>query len=253
MVGFDRWYEVVGRSGSAYRRLLDDTFGRGQFVGQQGFASRDQILSLARALVPAGKGPLLDVCCGAGGPAQCIAARLGVQVVGLDLEVTAVRLARIPVVAGDALRLPFAESSFGAALVLDSLSSISAPDALFGELARVLEPGAGLGLTAEVGQPLTSAESARFTRSAPPTVLPLDTLRASLAEAGFCVREVTHHTRDAARVAQRLASGLAERRPALAAELGPEAVDDLATTLACLADLLSSARIAEVVLVARRS
>jgi SAM-dependent methyltransferase len=156
-------------------------------------------------------------------------------------------------VAGDAVRLPFADRSFGAALLLDSLASIQAPDVLFAELARVLRPGAGLGLTAEVGRPLSSAEKARFTRSAPPTVVEEHTLRASLAGAGFATTEVTDHTPAAATVAQRLVAGLTELRDDLVQELGHDAVDDLTATLTCLADLLSSRRVSEVALVGRRA
>lgn len=252
MVGFDRWYEAVSGSGSAYRRLFEAAFGQEQFIGQQGFSSRDQLLDLAAAVVDESGGPLLDVCCGAGGPARCVASQLDARVIGLDLALPGLRLARIPAVAGDAVRLPFADRTFGAALVLDSLASIQAPESLFEELARVLRPGGGLAVTAEVGPPLTPAERAQFTRTAPPTVLEEDALRGLLAHAGFAVERLTDHTRAAARVAQPLARGLVEQRADLMAELGQEAVDDLGPTLASLADLLGSGRVAEVAVVAQR-
>lgn len=252
MVGFDRWYEAVSGSGSAYRRLFEAAFGQDQFVGQQGFSSRDQLLDLAAAVVGESGGPLLDVCCGPGGPARCVATHLGARVVGLDLALPGLRLARIPAVAGDAVRLPFTDRSFGAALVLDSLASIQAPEILFQELARVLRPGGGFAMTAEVGRPLTSAERAQFTRTSPPTVLEEDALHGLLAHAGFTVGQLTDHSRSAARVAQRLARGLVEQRAELMAELGEEAVDDLGLTLASLADLLGSGRVAEVAVLAQR-
>jgi SAM-dependent methyltransferase len=253
MVGFDRWYQAVSHAGSSYRRLVEAAFGPDQFVGQQGFAGRDQVLALAAAVLQESRGPLLDVCCGAGGPARCIATTLGAQVVGLDLSVAALRLARPRVVAGDAVRLPFADRSFAAALVLDSLASIGAPEALFAELGRVLRPGAGLGCTAEIGPPLSRGERARFTRTSPPTVVEEHALCGWLRAAGFEVAEVTDHTRAAASVAARLAHGLVEQRGALGRELGREAVDDLAATLASLAELLGGGRLAEVAVVARRT
>jgi SAM-dependent methyltransferase len=252
MGGFDRWYQAVSRSGSAYRRLLDATCCEGQFVGQQGFSGRDELLRLAAAVVQDRPGPLLDVCCGAGGPAACIATQLGAKVVGLDTSLAGLRLAHVPVVAGDAVSLPFGPHTFGAALVLDSLASISAPDRLFCELARVVQPGGGLGLTAEIGPPLTAAETACFTRSAPPTVLEEHAVRALLEAAGFVEVDVCDYTASAAGVAQRLASGLATQHADLAQELGEDAALDLRATLSCLADLLASRRIADKAIVARR-
>ena len=253
MVGFDRWYQAVSRSGSAYRRVLEAAFGQDQFVGQQGFSSRDQLLALGAAALRDSDGPLLDVCCGAGGPAECIAAQLGTRVIGVDLSLPALRLARLSTVAGDAAKLPFSDGSFGAALLLDSLASVQALDVLFAEVARVLRPGGGLGVTAEVGRPLSSTERARFTRSAPPTVVEEHTLRACLAGAGFATADVSNHTPRAAAVAHGLVAGLTDLRDDLVKELGQDAVEDLTATLSCLADLLSSRRVSEIALVARRA
>jgi SAM-dependent methyltransferase len=252
MVGFDRWYQAVGRSGSGYRRLLEYVFGDGQFIGQQGFATREQILGLAGAALRNSEGPLLDVCCGAGGPADCISQTFGMRVVGLDLSLPGLGLSRVEAVVGDAVRLPFLQQSFGAALVLDSLASIQAPEALFAELARILRPGGGLAFTVEVGPPLSPAEQAGFRRTSPPTVMQDVALRKCLRAAGFVVDQVTDHTCSAAAVASQLATGLACQREALAKELGDQAVDDLSATLGCLADLLATRRIAEVAVVAHR-
>jgi hypothetical protein len=136
--------------------------------------------------------------------------------------------------------------------VLDSLASIGAPEVLFAELGRVLDEGGGLGCTAEVGRPLSPAERARFTRTSPPTVVDEQELRGWLGAAGFEIVSLTDCTPDAARVARRLADGLVDRRASLTRELGRDAVEDLAATLASLAELLGSGRVAEVQVVARR-
>jgi SAM-dependent methyltransferase len=252
MVGFDRWYQAVSRSGSAYRRLFESAFGADQFVGQQGFSSRDQMLALAAAVLRDSNGPLLDVCCGAGGPALCISEAFGAPVVGLDLSLPALRLAPVPAVLGDAERMPFADQSFGAALVLDSLASIQSPQRLFAEVARVLRADGRLALTAEIGPPLSPAEQAQFTRTSPPTVLEEDGLHKLLAQAGLAVEQLTDHSAAASGVAQRLARGLVERRAELMAELGQDAVDDLRATLVSLAELLGSGRVSEVGVLAQR-
>ena len=80
-----------------------------------------------------------------------------------------------------------------------------------------------------------------------------DALRGLLAHSGFAVGRLTDHSPTAARVAQRLARGLVEQRAELMAELGQEAVDDLEPTLASLADLLGSGRVAEVAVLAQRT
>jgi SAM-dependent methyltransferase len=234
--------------------MLDAAFGCDEYIGQQGFAGRDQILSLAGATLAGRSGRLLDACCGSGGPAREIARHFGCPVVGLDLAVAGLRLAprQLLRVAGDAVRLPFRDASFQAALVLDSLASIDTPEVLLAELARVLVDGAGLGFTAEVGRPLASTERARFTHSLPPTVLERGQLQEQLRVAGFEVVDLEDRTPATAAVARRLVSGLVERRTQLVNELGQAALDDLTLTLSTVADLLGSGRVAEVSLVARR-
>jgi SAM-dependent methyltransferase len=171
---FDGWYDALRRAGSAYRRAQEEAFGRGQLVGQQGLRTADEILGLARLLRPGAGGRLVDVCCGPGGPAGLIAARLGCQVVGLDRSAGAIAHASglgapgVRLVRADAVCLPFRVGSFRAALVLDSLASILSPAALLGELRRVLAPGGRLGCTVEVGEPLRAAEQGRLPRASTP-------------------------------------------------------------------------------------
>ncbi len=100
---------------------------------------------------------VLDLACGTGDFAA-IAAAAGAAVVGLDFAGRMLALAqrrRVPGaewVLGDALRLPFADASFDAAVCGFALRNFAALPPVFAELARVLRPGGRLGLL-EVDEP----------------------------------------------------------------------------------------------------
>jgi SAM-dependent methyltransferase len=107
---------------------------------------------------------LLDLGCGFGRHAYQ-AARLGAEVVALDAgpeEVRSVRdtlgamadageldaeRARVGAVQGDALRLPFATSSFDRVIASEVLEHIPDDQAAMAELARVLRPGGTMAVT----------------------------------------------------------------------------------------------------------
>jgi cyclopropane fatty-acyl-phospholipid synthase-like methyltransferase len=89
MVSYDEWYLCVGQSPSAYQQVLEHVFGPGQFVGQQGFAARSEILELCNHVGAAPGTCLLDVASGCGGPARSIAQATGCHVIGIDLSLAA--------------------------------------------------------------------------------------------------------------------------------------------------------------------
>jgi len=93
---------------------------------------------------------VLDVACGTGDLSLAIATTTGAQVVGTDfcrpmLEIAARKAADgvplIPFVEGDALHLPFANSSFDAVSIAFGLRNLSSVDGGLRELWRVLKPG----------------------------------------------------------------------------------------------------------------
>ena len=117
-----------------------------------------------RALVAhLGIGPgdrVLDLACGTG-DFSGICRERGASVVGLDfsrgmLVAAAARDASSPWVEGDALRLPFADGGFSAAVSGFALRNFTDLPAVFAELARIIEPGGRLGLL-EVDQPRNRA------------------------------------------------------------------------------------------------
>ncbi|MBG6140008.1 demethylmenaquinone methyltransferase [Longispora fulva] len=74
-------------------------------------------------------------------------ARSGAYVVGADISVGMLREGRnrgVPLLAGDALALPFADESFDAVTISYAIRNVHDPDAALREMARVTKPGGRL-------------------------------------------------------------------------------------------------------------
>lgn len=107
---------------------------------------------------------VLDVGCGRGGPSVHLAEHFGLRVLGVDLvpynvargrkrairsasERSAAHSADAEFVVGDATQLPVASDSLGGAVSVDALVYLPEREAVFEELASVLEPGGAFVLT----------------------------------------------------------------------------------------------------------
>ncbi len=93
---------------------------------------------------------ILDVACGTGDLSLTLSKTIGARVVGTDfcrpmLEIAAGKTASldlaIPLIEGDALRLPFRDCSFEAATIAFGLRNLSDVERGLAELRRVLKPG----------------------------------------------------------------------------------------------------------------
>ncbi|WP_108882454.1 methyltransferase domain-containing protein [Anderseniella sp. Alg231-50] len=100
---------------------------------------------------------VLDVGCGLGGPARFAASHYGATVTGIDLTAEFVQAGQvlcrwvglentITLVEGSALAMPFGNSGFDAAYMMHVGMNIADKETLFGEVARVLKPGATFGI-----------------------------------------------------------------------------------------------------------
>ncbi len=96
---------------------------------------------------------VLDVGCGIGGAARYIAAETGCRVTGVDLTPEFIDVAqrlteltglddRIAYECASALDMPFEDGAFDAAFTLHVAMNIPERAALYGEIARVMKPGA---------------------------------------------------------------------------------------------------------------
>ncbi|BCB81041.1 demethylmenaquinone methyltransferase [Phytohabitans flavus] len=91
---------------------------------------------------------VLDVGAGTGTSTQELAAS-GAYAVGLDLSIGMLQAGRrarpgVPLLAGDALRLPFPDAAFDAVTISFALRNVVEPAAALRELARVTRPGGRL-------------------------------------------------------------------------------------------------------------
>jgi SAM-dependent methyltransferase len=101
---------------------------------------------------------IVDIGCGLGGPARYIARRFQCQVTGIDITEPFVRAAneltrllrmesQVTVELGDGQHLPYANASFDGAYTQHVTMNVADRPRFFGEIHRVLKPGAFLGLT----------------------------------------------------------------------------------------------------------
>ena len=91
---------------------------------------------------------VLDLAAGTGTSSEPFAAR-GAQVVPADFSLGMLRVGKrarpeLPFVAGDALRLPFADAAFDAVTISFGLRNVASPDDALAELLRVTKPGGRL-------------------------------------------------------------------------------------------------------------
>ncbi len=118
---------------------------------------RAATLALAELTALQPQDRVLDVGAGIGGPARFLAARYGVHVTAVDATPRFCRAAelltrgcglteRVQVVCGDALALPFPDSSFDLAWTQSVSQNIADKQRFIAELARVVRPGGHVAL-----------------------------------------------------------------------------------------------------------
>lgn len=200
----ERMLKAAAAAGLDIDRLTPDDLGPIDEFHIGGRAATKHLIAKMRL---AGSEQVLDVGCGIGGAARYVAASTGCRVTGIDLTPEYIETARelsgrtglddrTKFEVGSALRMPFADVSFDAAITLHVAMNIKDRAGLYRETARVLKRGAVLciydvmqgpneGLTFPVPWAETSASSHLTT--------PLE-MRALLADAGFSVEEIEDRT-----------------------------------------------------------
>ena len=124
---------------------------------------------LQQALFP-GHVKILDVACGTGDLSLELFDTINAQVVGTDfcrpmLDIAAKKVAKsqsgIPLIEGDALRLPFLDRSFDGVTIAFGLRNLSDVEGGLTELLRVLKPGGSLAVL-EFSKPVVPGFSLLF-------------------------------------------------------------------------------------------
>jgi demethylmenaquinone methyltransferase/2-methoxy-6-polyprenyl-1,4-benzoquinol methylase len=131
-------------------RMFDAVAARYDLTNTLLSAGQDKLWRIAtrRALAPAGRERVLDLAAGTG-VSTVELAKSGTWCVAADLSLGMLRRGRqrhrhLPMVAADALRLPFADASFDAVTISFGLRNLVDPVAGLAEMARVTRPGGRL-------------------------------------------------------------------------------------------------------------
>jgi SAM-dependent methyltransferase len=144
-------------SNDVLAQVRRETFG--DDLGQYSWTTKIELESIYRALGLGQGRRLLDIACGAGGPARFAARATGCAVVGVDNSegaiATATRLAREEglqdraafQVSDAGARLPFADASFDGILCMDAIVLLPGRLDVVRDWARLLRPGGRVAFT----------------------------------------------------------------------------------------------------------
>ncbi|MGL5859944.1 MAG: class I SAM-dependent methyltransferase [Phycicoccus sp.] len=177
------------------RRSRALAFGAAEFVGQESFVTRSEVLALGRA---AGIRPgirVLDLCCGTAGPGLLLAAELRCAYVGVDERPSVVASAlRRAHGRGVECRIsvgrvpPLPPGRVDVVLLLETLLAFPDKGPLLSAVAAALHPGGRFALTVEAGHPLSPDEAGAMPGSDTVWPIPLDDLVEALTRVGLDVR-----------------------------------------------------------------
>ena len=201
----------------------------GEDIGQNSWLTADELDRFLKWLDLAPGKSLLDVACGAGGPALRIAAKTGCTVIGVDVHEQAISTARAlaserGLAARAEFRLvdgaapsPFPNAAFDAITCIDSINHLHDRPRVIAEWTRLLKPGGRLLFTdpITVTGPLSNVEigirsSAGFVLFVPPGYD-----EHSIAECGLHLLVREDATRNMAEIAARRHAARANRSVAL--------------------------------------
>ena len=154
-----------------YASIRREAFG--EDIGQNSWLTADEQDSFVKWLDLGPEKTLLDVACGAGGPALRIAALTGCSLTGIDVHEDAIAtaktlaaergLAQVNFRAADATGpLPFPDSHFDAITCIDAINHLPERPRILAEWTRLLKPGGRLLFTdpITVTGPLANSEVA---------------------------------------------------------------------------------------------
>jgi SAM-dependent methyltransferase len=248
-----------------YSQIRRDAFGVD--IGQNSWLTADELDRFLPWLDLSPGESLLDVACGAGGPALRIAAATGCSAVGIDVHGDAVRAAnslaaqcglagRVEFREVDATKgLPFSDASFDAVTCIDAINHLPDRPLVIAEWARLLKPGGRLLFTdpVTVTGALTNTEIALRSSAGFYLFVPLGYDERVIAQCGLRVLACEDRTRNMATVAEARHGARALRAHALREIEGAEAYRRQQEFLAVAARVAMQGRLSRFVYVAARS
>lgn len=247
-----------------YAQIRREAFG--EDIGQNSWLTSDEQDRFLQWLdLSAGKA-LLDVACGAGGPALRIAAATGCSITGIDVHEQAVRTAselaaqrglsdRAEFRATDAAgALPFSDASFDAITCIDAINHFPDRPRVIAEWARLLKPGGRLLFTdpITVTGGLTNAEIAVRSSAGFYLFVPFGYDERVIAQCGMHMLVCEDVTANMAKVAEARHSARASRRTSLLEIEGGQTYDHQQEFLAVSARVAREGRLSRFVYVSRK-
>jgi len=247
-----------------YAQIRREAFG--EDIGQNSWlTSEEQDRFLGWLDLSPGK-TLLDVACGAGGPALRIAAATGCSVIGIDVHEQAVRAAsslaaqrglaeRAEFRVTDATEsLPFADASFDAITCIDSINHFANRRRVIAEWARLLKPQGRLLFTdpITVTGALTNAEIAVRSSSGFYLFAPRGYDEGVIAKCGLRLLGSEDVTANMSKVAEARRAARASRSTALLEIEGEQTYNDQQDFLAVAARIAREGRLSRFLYISER-
>jgi len=247
-----------------YAQIRREAFG--EDIGQNSWHTSDEQDRFLEWLDLSPGKRLLDVACGAGGPALRIAATTGCSVVGIDVHEQAVTTAsslaarrglaeRAEFRAADATGpLPFPDASFDAITCIDAINHFTDRPRVIAEWARLLKVGGWLLFTdpITVTGPLTNAEVAVRSSAGVYLFVPHGYDERVISQCGLRLLVCEDITANMAKVAEARRAARASRSAALREIEGDQACDGQQEFLAVAARVAREGRLSRFVYVAKK-
>ncbi|MBV9992585.1 MAG: methyltransferase domain-containing protein [Alphaproteobacteria bacterium] len=258
----------MGYYDTTYGAPLPDEMRReiyGRDIGQQSWLTAPQQEDFARLAGFTRDTHLLEVGCGAGGPALFLCETVGLALTGIDAEAAGIARAREAartrglaarfLCADASARLPFDDACFDAVQCIDAVNHLGDRARVLAEWRRVLKPGGVVLYTDPVvvsGQ-VTAGEFAMRSAIGAFVFLPVGENERLLRAAGFAVAAVEDVTDTAAEISARRIAARDKRRAVLVVQEGEAAFDATQRFLAAVHALSSSRRLSRLMFLARKT
>jgi 2-polyprenyl-3-methyl-5-hydroxy-6-metoxy-1,4-benzoquinol methylase len=247
-----------------YAQIRQEAFG--EDIGQNSWLTADEQNKFLEWLDLSPRKTLLDVACGAGGPALRIAAATGCSVVGIDVHEQAVATAsslaaqhglaeRAEFRSIDATKpLPFSEGSFEAITCIDAINHFSDRPRVIAEWARLLKVAGRLLFTDPITLtgPLTNAEVAVRSSAGFYLFVPHGYDECVIAQSGLQLLLREDVTANMAKVAEARRAARALKNAVLREIEGDQAYDGQQEFLSVAARVASEGRLSRFVYVAEK-
>lgn len=242
----------------ALRRARTWAYPPGEYVEQESFMLASEIRALAERAGVAPGVSVLDLCCGVAGPGRFITRELGCAYLGVDYSSSAIDIARqragdLPCQFEVARIPPLPAGPFDVVLLLETMLAFPEKEPLLREISAALATGGRFAFTVEEGRPLSHAEQESMPDADTVWLTPLDEMLACLERVGLEVRWQHDSSRSHRAVADSLIAAFAADATAIAAQIGPTALEELLTAHRLWSEWLREGRVRKLAFVAEKT